>query len=212
MTYEEIVGKLKKGEPLTAEEFIEFGKVTRPADRFNEVSQRAQTAEAVLKQKDEEIEKLKVSGTLETQKLQDQVNLQLRELSGKVETLATQNSELQKAKATTDRLLMVGNIARENVTGALVKNTKYLSSRLEELNVDIADPVKVADAMKILQEKEPEIFMIPVKSGAGVGSASSSGASKPTKPVKDWGSKEKVDYIKEHGVDKYNELRTKDEV
>jgi len=208
MTYKEMIEKLSKGEALTPEEVAELGKITRPVDRFNELAQKKAELEKALADKEKEIADLKTTSVTEQQRLQDEVNAQLRELSGKVETLSKENSTLLANKEATDRLLKVAKLARDNVTGAIVKNTKYLSLRFDEMGVDLNDKEKVDEALKSLLSSEPEVFIVPVRGGSGTGgNPPSTGGVAPAKPVKDWSIKEKTEFIKENGADKYAELR-----
>ena len=72
MTYAELMSKIKKGEPLTTEEAAELDKLSRPAERFNEVSAKAQKLESDLKAKEKELEQLNAQKLDESQKLQDE--------------------------------------------------------------------------------------------------------------------------------------------
>lgn len=59
----------------------------------------------------EENEKLKTAATEAEQRVQDQVNAQLSELSGKVETLTTENNELRTKASETSNLLKFTTLA-----------------------------------------------------------------------------------------------------
>ena len=83
MTYQELMAKLAKGEGLTTEEYQELGKVTRPTDRFNEISGKKSELESQLKAKDDEIAKLKAEASDAAQRVDDELNTLLSELSGK---------------------------------------------------------------------------------------------------------------------------------
>ena len=204
MDYKELTAKIKRLEPLTAEEAADFDKEFRPAYRFNEVSQKKTEMEAMLKQVEAERDKLKVEVTEAAQKVQDEVGIQLRELSGRVETLSKENSDLKGLKAQSDTLLKVTTLATKNDLGVIFKNPDYLAYRVTKDSVDLNDPEKVKTFLTTLKDTEPELCMVTVKGGAGTGSTSTTTTEhETTKPVKDWSSSEKTAFIKENGAEAY---------
>lgn len=207
MTYKELMAKLAKGEALTTEEFQEFEKVTRPAERFNEVSNKKSELESQLKLKDDEIAKLQAEITDTKQRVDDELNTRLGELSGKNETLAAELAELRLTNQRNETLLKVNNLARKNELGVVFKNPDYLAYRAEKDGIDLNDSEKVNAFLTGIKDNEPEMCAVPVKSGAGTGSGESSEASATTKPVKDWSVSERTAFIKEHGEKAYTELR-----
>ena len=206
MDYKELAAKIKRLEPLTAEEVADFDKEFRPTYRMNEVSQKKAEIEAMLKQVEAERDKLKVETTEATQKVQDEVSNQLRELSGKVETLSKENSDLKMTKAQSETLLKATMLATKNDLGVICKNPDYLAYRASKDGVDLNDPEKVKTFLTTLKDTEPELFMVSVKGGAGTGSTSTVNAEhENAKPVKDWSVTEKVAFIKENGADAYTQ-------
>ncbi len=207
MTYQELMAKLAKGEGLTAEEYQELGKVTRPTDRFNEISGKKSELESQLKAKDDEIAKLKAEASEAAQKVDDELNTRLGELSGKNEELATELANLKITNQRNETLLKVNELSRKNDLGVVFKNPDYLAYKAEKEGLDLNDAEKVKVFLTGIKDNEPEMCAVPVKSGAGTGSGDSDGGTQTTKPVKEWSTKEQVDYIKEHGQEAFTELR-----
>lgn len=207
MTYQELMAKLAKGEGLTAEEYQELGKVTRPTDRFNEISGKKSELESQLKAKDDEIAKLKAEASEAAQKVDDELNTRLGELSGKNEELATELANLKITNQRNETLLKVNELSRKNDLGVVFKNPDYLAYKAEKEGLDLNDSEKVKEFLTGIKDNEPEMCAVPVKGGAGTGSGDSDGGTQTTKPVKEWSTKEQVDYIKEHGQEAFTELR-----
>ena len=156
MDYKELAAKIKRLEPLTAEEVADFDKEFRPTYRMNEVSQKKAEIEAMLKQVEAERDKLKVETTEAAQKVQDEVSNQLRELSGKVETLSKENSDLKMTKAQSETLLKATMLATKNDLGVICKNPDYLAYRASKDGVDLndlSDVNKCRSAVIVLKEK-----------------------------------------------------------
>lgn len=207
MTYQELMAKLAKGEGLTTEEYQELGKVTRPTDRFNEISGKKSELESQLKAKDDEIAKLKAEASEAAQKVDDELNTRLGELSGKNEELATELANLKITNQRNETLLKVNELSRKNELGVVFKNPDYLAYKAEKAGLDLNDAEKVKEFLTAIKDNEPEMCAVPVKGGAGTGSGDSDGGTQTTKPVKEWSTKEQVDYIKEHGQEAFTELR-----
>lgn len=206
MDYKELAAKIKRLEPLTAEEVADFDKEFRPTYRMNEVSQKKAEIETMLKQVEAERDKLKVETTEATQKIQDEVNNQLRELSGKVENLSKENSELKTTKAQSETLLKATTLATKNDLGVIFKNPDYLAYRASKDGIDLNDTEKVKTFLAGLKDTEPELCMVAVKGGAGTGSTSTTTTEHESmKPVKDWSVTEKVAFIKENGANAYTQ-------
>ncbi len=207
MTYQELMAKLAKGEGLTTEEYQELGKVTRPTDRFNEISGKKSELESQIKAKDDEIAKLKAEASEAAQKVDDELNTRLGELSGKNEELATELANLKITNQRNETLLKVNELSRKNELGIVFKNPDYLAYKAEKAGLDLNDAEKVKEFLTEIKDNEPEMCAVPVKGGAGTGSGDSDGGTQTTKPVKEWSTKEQVDYIKEHGQEAFTELR-----
>lgn len=204
MTYKEIMTKLKSGEALTAEEYADLEKESRPAARFNEVSEDKRKAEASLQEANDKIKQLEADALEAQQKVDDQVQAQLRELSGKLETLTAENGELKSAKAQADTLLTVNTLARKNDLGVVIKNPDYLAFCMQRDKVDLNDAEAVKTFLTKFKEESPELCNVEVKSGSGAGGnePKSTGSGKP---VKDWTPAERVAFIKENGEQAYLE-------
>lgn len=209
MTYAELMTKIRKGEALTAEEVAEFEKLSRPADRFNEVSAAKQKAESELKEMQKKLEAIEAARVDEAQKLQDQVNEQLQVLSGKVEELTKSNNELTAERDMAYRKIRVNTIARDNPTGALFGDPEYLGYLLDRDKVDIQDAEKLKSAMEGYKEKYPEQFKTPVKGGSGVAGGEKM-VETPSKPVDKWGDSDIAKFVAEGGTpEQYLAMRTK---
>ena len=137
MTYKELMAKLAKNEALTAEEYQEFEKLVRPAERFNEVSADKHKLESQIKEKDDEIAKLKADITDAQQRVDDELNARLRELSGTNETLASELAELRVTNQRNTTLLKVNELARKNELGVVFKNPDYLAYRIEKDKITV---------------------------------------------------------------------------
>lgn len=207
MTYAELMAKLAKGEGLTSEEYQELGKVTRPTERFNEVSGKKSDLEKQLKDAEDKIAKLEADVTTAKQTVDDELNTRLGELSGRNEELTAELTELRAAKQRSDTLLKVNELSRKNDLGVVFKNPDYLAYRVEKAGIDLNDSAKVTEFLTGIKDNEPEMCTVPVKSGAGTGGGDPTGATATTKPVKDWSSLERAEYIEKHGYEKYTELR-----
>lgn len=207
MTHQELMAKLAKGEGLTSEEYQELTKLTRPADRFNEISGKKSELESQLKAKDDEIAKLKAEVSEASQKVEDELNTRLGELSGKNEELATELANLRITNQRNETLLKVNELSRKNELGVVFKNPDYLAYRAEKEGLDLNDSEKVKTFLTGIKENEPEMCAVPVVGGAGTGSGEANNTTTTHKPVKDWSIRERTDYIKEHGQEAYTELR-----
>ncbi len=215
MTYAKLMAKLKRGEALTAEEVAALEKESRPAERFNEVSAKAQKFEADLKAKEKEFEELSNKQLDEAQRLQDEVNKQLAELSGKVETLSANNQELQKQAESAQRAIRVRDLANTNPTGAIFNDPKYLGFLLSEQEVDLDNEEQVKSVFETLKETHPEQFKVPVTGGSGAGQGNQTGGKQAPKSIAydDFAARKK--FIDEGGnpedfVQRFTPLDTKD--
>lgn len=211
MDYKELMTKLKKGEALTQEEVTDLERETRPTSRFNEVSDAKRALESKLKEAEDKAAALAVDASNAQQKVQDEVTAQLRELSGKVEALTSENGELKSSKIQSENLLKVNNLARSNELGVVFKNPDYLAFRIGKDGIDLSNNEQVKAFLTSIKENEPEMCMVQVASGSGSGSGEPAGGN-PTmsKPVKDWNIEEKIAYIKENGADAFQQLLTKE--
>lgn len=204
MTYAELMAKIKKGEALTTEEADELVKVSRPSDRFNEVSAKAQTLEQSLRAKDEELKSLQNKQVDENQRLQDEVQKQLAELSGKVETLTTERDTLAKERDGAVKSIKVRDLAQNNPTGAVFGDADYLKYLLDKEQVDLNDADKVKTVLLSLKEKMPEQFKVPARGGSGSGLGNQAQQKSTTKSLKDWTDADKAKFLQDgHTVDDF---------
>lgn len=210
MTYAELMAKLAKGEPLTADEYQELGKVTRPTERFNDVSTKKADAERELKEAKDKIAELEAAVTQAKQETEDAFNVKLGELTGRNEELTSELTELKASNKRNETLLKVNELSRKNELGVVFKNPDYLAYRIEKEGIDLADAEKVKTFLTGIKDNEPEMCAVHVKGGAGGGGGDAGGGAPNNKPVKDWSIAERVKFIKENGEQAYTELRNKE--
>ena len=207
MTYEELSNKLKKGEALTEEEFKEFGKITRPTERFNEVSADKQKLNDQIKELNMQIENLNAEKLKLTQQNEDAFNAKLSEITGALETLKGENENLKNANQKYERLQKVSQIANttcKTVANATFKDADYLSVLLERKGVDLTKEEDVKKAILELKEEKPEQFVVTVNSGSGAGGEPNNQGSDEKPTFKN--QEERVDYISKHGFEEYQKL------
>lgn len=208
MTYEELSAKLKKGEPLTEEEFKEFGKVTRPTERFNEVSAEKQKLNDQIKELNTQIETLNAEKLKLTQQNDDAFNAKLSEITGALETLKGENENLKNANQKYERLQKVSQIANttcKTVANATFKDADYLSVLLERKGVDLTKEEDVKKAILEIKEEKPEQFVVTVNSGSGAGGEPNNQTSGEKPEFKT--QEERVDFIAKHGFEEYKKLK-----
>jgi len=207
MTYEELTAKLKRGEALTEEEFKEFGKITRPTERFNEVSSEKQKLADQIKDLNTQIETLNAEKVQLTQQNDDAFNAKLSELTGKLETITGENEKLKQSNSKYERLEKVAHIANglcKEATKATFKDVDYLSVLLDRKGVDITKDEDVKKALLELKDEKPEQFVVSVNSGSGTGSGSPnqpSGEKPEFKTMED-----RAAYIEKNGFEAYQKL------
>lgn len=208
MTYAEILSKLRTGATLTADEVAEFEKVSRPADRFNEVAQKKAELEAQIKTHEAKIAELTTAVSTAKQEVEDSFNQKFKEVLGQVETLSQENTTLKTYKTATERLTKVREIAEsvaKTTVAATFKDADYLDTLFSRKGIDITNQEQVTTALKELKAEKPEMFYTTVTPGSGTGAnPPNGGISQVTqKPVSAWSGNEKAAYIKEHGADKF---------
>jgi DNA repair exonuclease SbcCD ATPase subunit len=207
MTYEELTAKLKRGEPLTEEEFKEFGKITRPTERFNEVSAEKQKLNDTIKELNTQIENLNAEKVKLTQQNDDAFNAKLAEMTGRLETLTGENENLKQSNSRYERLEKVARIANglcKEATKSTFKDTDYLSVLLERKGVDIDKDEDVKKALLELKDEKPEQFVVAVTSGSGTGSGAPNQASGEKPELKTL--EERAAYIEKNGFEAYQNL------
>lgn len=209
MGYNELMAKLAEGKPLTADEVSELQRETRPATRFNEVCSERDSLKSAITAKDTEIATLKTASADEKIKIQDEVNSQLKILSGKVEDLTKENQNLTSKVGEADFKSKVSEIAKNNASGAEFTDAHYLSVLIKEANLDVTKQPEVDAFMKALKEKKDYLFSVPVVGGTGTHSKTQAGgADSATVPEFSKMTMEaKVAYLKEHGEEAYNKLK-----
>ena len=209
MTLAELMAKLAKGEGLTTEEYQELGKLTRPTERFNDVSTEKKNLELQITEKDNEIARLKAEATEAKQKVDDELNARLSELSGKNEDLASELATLRLTNQRNEALLKVNELSRKNELGVVFKNPDYLAYRIEKEGIDLNDAEKVKTFLTGIKENEPEMCAVNVKGGAGTGGGDGTDDTHQSnaKPTSKWSDSEKATFIEENGYEAYQELR-----
>ena len=80
MTYEELVAKIKKGEALSGSEIEDFGKVTRPVDRFNELADAKRNLENEVKTLKDKVSALEAEKVSLVQNTEDTFNAKFKEI------------------------------------------------------------------------------------------------------------------------------------
>lgn len=203
MTLTEIMAKLAKGEPITNEEYVELGKLTRPTERFNEVSGKKSELENSLKEAQNKIAELEAAVVAAKQTSDDELNTRLGELSGRNEELTTALTKAEADLKQANTLLKVGEISRKNDLGVVFKNPDYLAFRVAKEGIDLNDADKVKAFLTGIKDNEPEMCTVAVKGGAGTGGGDSTGGTQSTKPLNKWSDSEKSAYITENGYDAY---------
>lgn len=209
MAYNELMAKLAEGKPLTADEVSELQKETRPASRFNEVCAERDNLKSSITAKDTEIATLKTASADEKIKIQDEVNSQLKILSGKVEDLTKENQTLTSKIGEAEFKSKVSEIAKNNASGAEFNDPHYLSVLVKEANLDISKQPEVDAFMTKLKEKKDYLFSVPVVGGTGTHTKTPAGGADGT-PLPDpskMSVNEKAEYIKKHGEAGYNKLK-----
>lgn len=208
MAYNELMAKLAEGKPLNSDEVAELQRETRPASRFNDVCAERDTLKSTITAKETEIATLKTATADEKIRIQDEVNSQLKILSGKVEDLTKENQTLSSKLGESDFKSKVADIAKNNASGAEFNDPHYLSVLMKESNLDITKQPEVDAFMKTLKEKKDYLFSVQVTGGAGAhikpsGDGNVANTPDPAKMTR----AEKAKYIKEHGEEAYNKLK-----
>jgi len=221
MTYAELLAKLKKGEALTAEEVTELEKTSRPAERFNEVSSQKQALETEVKTLKGQIAEKDAALALAGQESEDKFNAQLRELSGRVETLTGENQSLKTFKEQSEKQAKVNRIASvdcKEYTQAAFADPDYLAVLLDKQGVDLDDKDAVKAAITKIKTEKPEQFLVDIKGGVGAGGAGGAGggvggAEKHDDKAPDFSkmsADDRVAYIAANGWDAFTQSHKKD--
>lgn len=209
MTYSELMAKLKTGGALTPEEVTELQKVSRPVDRFNEVTAERDTLKEAVKNLTDKTAALEVEKTNARQIVEDEFKTKLAALSGDNEVLKRDNEDLKKFKSDTEKMNVITNIANVDSVahvGARFKDADYLALLLSKRGVDVTKPEDVKTALTAIKAEKPEQFVVVVDGGAGGDTSKNK-----SKTVQD-GSDGKVEfktpdersaYIEKHGFEEY---------
>ena len=209
MTYEELVAKIKKGEALSGSEIEDFGKVTRPVDRFNELADAKRNLENEVKTLKDKVSALEAEKVSLVQNTEDTFNAKFKEISGVVETLTSENNSLKQYKAQMEKLQQVQRIAnvdcKEFVEGATFKDPEYLATLLDRKGVELNDKEKVKNALLEIKAEKPEQFYVAVTPGSGTGSEPNN-TSAGTK-IQFKSSAERMAYVEKYGFDAYSKVK-----
>ena len=209
MTYAELLAKLKKGEALTSEEVTEFEKVSRPAERFNEVSGQKQALEAKVKDLEGQLASKDAELAVAKQESEDTLTAKTRELAGMVETLTGENTELKNFKAMTERQAKVnkiGTVDCKEYVEATFADTEYLAVLLERRGVDLDKPEDVKAALTALKTEKPEQFLVDIKGGVPASGKGDAGGGTVVPEKTDFTKmqpEQKAAWIEKHGFEEY---------
>jgi len=208
MTYAEILAKLKTGQPLTPEECTELEKLSRPVDRFNDISEKKRVAESERDALKAKVTELETSKTLTEQEITDRFNEQFKELSGKVESLMGENQALKSFKEQAEIQAKVNRIASsESVkhVNAKFADAEYLGVLMSRKGVDIDNEEAVKTFLTELKTEKPEQFITTVKGGTG-DSAKSNAQSQIAEKVEFKTPEDRTNYIEKHGFEAYEKV------
>ena len=177
MNIKEILGKIAKGEKLSAEE-IDFvakwevpddnGRI--PKDRLDKEIEKRKAAEseqarleselATLKDK---IDELETNGMDEAQKAKLASEREIAKLKKQVDTLTAANEEAKQKAATLERTAKV----RELATSKKFRDSDYLDYKLKSSEIDLDNQEAIQKFFGDLEKSNPELFESNAKPGTG---------------------------------------------
>lgn len=167
-----------------------------PADRFNEVNEAKKAAEALVTERDKQIESLKKStGDAETFKAE-------------IERLQGENKAAKEKYESDLKALKISNAIDSALTGAGAKNLKAARALLdmEKITVD-GDNIKgIEDQVKALLKGEDSAFLFNVKPDGGAtapkGMKAAEGSGKPAgnKSYNEMTYSERIAFLQAGGV------------
>lgn len=165
-----------------------------PPERFNEVNEAKKNAEALVSERDKQIEGLKKStGDNEA-------------LKAEIEKLQSENKAAKEKYESDIKTLKINNAIDSALTSAGAKNLKAVRALLDMEKITLeGDEVKgVSDQVKALMKAEDSSFLFNVKDGnpAPKGMKSPDGSGKPAgnKPYSQMTYSERVAFLEAGGV------------
>lgn len=161
-----------------------------PPSRFNEVNEAKKQAEALLKERDTQLETFKVS-------LSNQ-----DELSKQIESLQKENQR-SKDKYERDLLAMKrDNAVDMELTRCGARNIKAVKALLDLNNISLQDDklIGLSDQLKALQSDEATSFMFKTESKATpVGMKAAENTPQLSKPIHEMNYSERVAFLESGG-------------
>lgn len=163
-----------------------------PSERFNEVNEAKKNAEALVSERDKQINDLKkAAGSNE-------------ELKKQIETLQAENKSAKEKYDADLKALKIDNAINSALTGAGAKNLKAARALLdlEKITLDGEEVKGISEQIKTLTADESTAFMFAVKSDGKTPSGMKAGeGGKPNpKPVSEMNYSERVAYLAAGGT------------
>lgn len=156
-----------------------------PPARFNEVNEAKKNAEALLKERDAQLDELKKGiGANE-------------DLKKQIETLQADNVKAKEKYESDIKNLRISNVVDRELLGAGAKKLKAVKAllNLDDAELD-GDQIKgLADQIKSLKESDSYLFNNSLPSGA----IPAENKATPTKPVSQMNYSERVEYLNAGG-------------
>lgn len=159
-----------------------------PSERFNEVNEAKKNAEALVSERDKQINDLKkAAGSNE-------------ELKKQIETLQAENKSAKEKYDADLKALKIDNAINSALTGAGAKNLKAARALLdlEKITLDGEEVKGISEQIKTLTADESTAFMFAVKSNGGntpSGMKAGEGGKPTSKPYSEMNYSERVAYL-----------------
>lgn len=175
-----------------ATKVLESFKGYIPSERFNEVNEAKKKAEALVSERDKQINDLKkAAGSNE-------------DLKKQIETLQAENKSAKEKYDADLKALKIDNAINSALTGAGAKNLKAARALLdlEKITLDGEEVKGISEQIKTLTADESTAFMFAVKSDGKTPSGMKAGeGGKPNpKPVSEMNYSERVAYLAAGGT------------
>lgn len=175
-----------------ATKVLESFKGYIPSERFNEVNEAKKKAEALVSERDKQINDLKkAAGSNE-------------DLKKQIETLQAENKSAKEKYDADLKALKIDNAINSALTGAGAKNLKAARALLdlEKITLDGEEVKGISEQIKTLTADESTAFMFAVNSNGNTPSGMKAGeGGKPNpKPVSEMNYSERVAYLAAGGT------------
>ena len=175
-----------------------------PRTRLNEEINKRKEYETQLNELSSEIQALKDRDLTEQERVVKSYERTIDELQAQVSEYESTVGELKSKYEDAEFNLKVYTLANDNEIGKF-KHPDYLGMLVKREGLDVADNETVGTFLKGLSDKMPEMFVSPVKGGAG--QTESKGGSSDSeffnKKISDMNEQEKVAFAKKVGKDAY---------